>query len=136
MKAFTKPLSSVLLLALALCAAAPAHAQEPAPPQEEVFDPYRAEKNLEVGTFYLKKKNYDAAIDRLLESIRYKPNFARPHLLLGQAYEKKNQKALAVEYYEKYLQILPGASDAEKIRRRIEKLKRNLERQAARKKRP
>jgi Tfp pilus assembly protein PilF len=135
MKAFTKPLSGVLLLALALCAAAPARAQE-SPPQEEVFDPYRAEKNLEVGTFYLKKKNYDAAIDRLLESIRYKPNFARPHLLLGQAYEKKNQKALAAEYYEKYLQILPGAPDAKKVRRRIEKLKRDLERQAARKKRP
>jgi outer membrane protein assembly factor BamD (BamD/ComL family) len=32
--------------------------------QEIAYDPYKAEKSLEVGRFYLKKKNYDAAIGR------------------------------------------------------------------------
>lgn len=122
----------LVLLALIVCGnAAFAAAQEK---QETPYDPFRAEKNLEIGTFYLKKKNYDAAIDRLKDSIRFKPNFARPHLLIGQAYEKKGEKALAVEYYEKYLEILPSADDAGKVRRRIEKLKRELARDAARRK--
>lgn len=104
-------------------------------PQELPYDPYRAEKNLEIGMFYLKKKNYDAAIERFQESIRYKPNFARPHRLIAEAYEKKGEKAEAVNYYQKYLEILPQAEDAAKVRRRIEKLTRELERQRARRKR-
>jgi Tfp pilus assembly protein PilF len=126
----------VMLAALALAAAwAPgARAQAEAQAGEETpYNPFLAEKNLEVGTFYLKKKNYDAAIDRFRDALKYKPNFARPHLLMGQAYEKKKEKARAVEHYEKYLEIVPTAPDAEKVRQRIEKLRREIERDKARK---
>ena len=100
--------------------------------QDSPFDPFRAEKSLEIGEFYLKKRNYDAAIERFKESIRYKPNFALPHRLLGEAYEKKGDPAEAVKNYRKYLEILPVAQDAEKVRKRIEKLSRTLERKAKR----
>jgi Tfp pilus assembly protein PilF len=137
-------LQRLLLYAFVLLAmAAGLCAQEPAPAEprnreakeEEEFDPLRAEQSLKVGEFYLRKKNYDAAIDRFHDAIRYKPNFALPHRRLGEAYEKKREKAKAVEYYRKYLEILPAASDAEKIGKRIARLKREIERDARRRSR-
>jgi len=96
--------------------------------QEQTFDPYRAEKSVEIGQHYMKKGNYDAAIDRFQDATRYKPGFARPYRLMGEAYEKKGEKVEAVKSYEKYLEILPSAPDAGNIRKRIEKLTRQLER--------
>ncbi len=106
---------------------------EPDPPEAgRPYDPYHAEKNLEIGQYYLKKGNYDAAIDRFQQAARLKPNFAKPYLLLGEAYEKKGEKAEALKSYKKYLEILPAAEDAAKVRKRIEKLTRELEHAAAR----
>ncbi len=96
--------------------------------QEQPFDPYRAEKSIEIGEYYMKKGNYDAAIDRFQDATRRKPNFAKPYRLMGEAYEKKGEKAEAVKAYQKYLEILPSAEDVGKIRKRIEKLSRQLER--------
>jgi len=106
-----------------------AFAQEPATgaPEEAEFNPLKAEKNLEVGKYYLKKGNWDAAIDRLKDAIRYKSNFAEPHRLLGEAYEKKGNLKEAVAFYEKYLTILPGAEDADKVRKRVDKLSEKME---------
>ena len=102
--------------------------QEPQP-EPPPFDPLRAEKNVEVGRFYLKKGNYHAAIARFQEALLYKPNYALPHNLLGEAYEKIRQPEEALRHYERYLEILPAAEDAAKIRKRIARLKRELEQQ-------
>lgn len=95
----------------------------PAQPGEEIeFNPLKAEKNLEVGQYYLKRGKYDAAIDRLKDALKYKSNFAAPHLYLGQAYEKKGRPEEAVQHYQRYLEILPSAQDAKKVQKRIAKL--------------
>ena len=104
----------------------------PQEPQAQAWDPLRAEKGVEVGEYYMKKGNYDAAIDRFQDAVRYKPGFARPYRLMGEAYEKKGEKAEAVKSYQTYLKLLPSAEDAAKVRKRIEKLARELERAAAR----
>src|ERR1700694_4206141 len=47
---------------------------EPAPapaPAEPVYDPLRADKSVEIGTFYLKRGNYDAAIERFQDATRF-----------------------------------------------------------------
>jgi len=123
-------LSAALLALLALRAslAASSPQTEPAP-----YDPYRAEKSVEIGRFYLKRGNYDAAIARFKDAIAYKPNFALPRKLLGDAYAKKKEPAEAIRCYEEYLQILPGAEDGERIRKRIRQLQKELERAARRK---
>jgi tetratricopeptide (TPR) repeat protein len=121
--------SAIVLALLLLQAVAPAVGQDPEP-----FDPYRAEKAVEVGRFYLKKKNYDAAIDRFQEAIRLRPRFALPHRLLGEAFEKKGMKAEAVSSYETYLEILPNAEDAEKVRSKIAQVKKSLEQEKSRRK--
>jgi tetratricopeptide (TPR) repeat protein len=86
------------------------------------YDPYTAEKDVDVGMFYLHKGDVDAAIDRFKDAIQSRPNFAKPRLLLGEAYEKKGDKTEALKYYKEYLQVFPGAPDAKKVQKKIEKL--------------
>jgi tetratricopeptide (TPR) repeat protein len=94
-------------------------AEQPAMP---VLDPVGASRSLEVGSFYMKKGDYDAAIDRFKEAAERQPKLAKPYLLLGEAYEKKNDPASAVTAYRKYLQLYRDAPDTEKVNKRIEKL--------------
>jgi Tfp pilus assembly protein PilF len=91
-------------------------------PDKPVFDPLHAEKSMEVGTFYLKKGNYDAAIDRFVEAARYQPKLAKPWILLAEAYEKKHDSPHALEAYKKYLVLYPAAGDAPKVQKRIAEL--------------
>jgi|SRR6516164_6783615 tetratricopeptide (TPR) repeat protein len=86
------------------------------------YNPLPAQQDIEVGMFYLHKGDVDAAIDRFLDAIQQRPNFAKPRLLLGKAYEKKHDNQSAVKYYKEYLQVLPGASDAKEVQKKIEKL--------------
>lgn len=95
---------------------------EPVAPPQPVVDPLGASRSLEVGTFYMKKGDYDAAIDRFQEAAQRQPKLAKPYLLLGEAYEKKNDPASAVTAYRKYLQLFAKAPDQDKINKRIEKL--------------
>ena len=88
----------------------------------EKYDPYPAQKDLEVGLFYLHKGNVDAAIDRFKDAIELRPNFAKPRVLLAEAYEKKGDKAEALKYYKEYLEVFPTAPDSRNVRKKIEKL--------------
>jgi tetratricopeptide (TPR) repeat protein len=88
----------------------------------EKYDPYPAQKDLEVGMFYLHKGNVDAAIDRFKDAIQLRPNFAKPRLLLAEAYEKKGDKAEALKYYKEYLEVFPSAPDSKSVRKKIERL--------------
>jgi tetratricopeptide (TPR) repeat protein len=86
------------------------------------YNPLPAEKDVEVATFYERKGDLDAAIPRLEEAIKLKPDYAKPRLLLGEIYEKKGDKQNAVKYYSDYLRVYPHAPDAKKIRAKIGKL--------------
>jgi TolA-binding protein len=86
------------------------------------YNPLPAQQDVEVGMFYLHKGDVDAAIDRFLDAIQQRPNFAKPRLLLGKAYEKKHDNESAVKYYKEYLKVLPGAPDAKEVQKKIEKL--------------
>jgi tetratricopeptide (TPR) repeat protein len=89
---------------------------------QPVWDPLRAEKDLEVGRYYMKKGDWDAAIDRFEDAIVAKPGYAVPYLYLGEAQEKKGVKKQAIKSYTRYLDLYPHAEDAAKIRKRIDKL--------------
>jgi len=103
-------------------AEAPPAPPVPSEPATPVFDPLHAEKSVDVGTFYLKKGNYDAAIDRFMDATRFQPKLAAPWKLLGEAYEKKHDNGAAADSYKKYLELFPGAEDAAKIKKRIAEL--------------
>jgi tetratricopeptide (TPR) repeat protein len=86
---------------------------------------------MEVGTFYMKKGNYDAAIDRFIDAAHFQPKLARPWKLLGEAYEKKHDNGSAIESYKRYLEIFPRAEDALKVKKRIATLEEKAGQQAS-----
>jgi tetratricopeptide (TPR) repeat protein len=91
-------------------------------PDTGTYDPVSAEDDIEVGAFYMHKGDIDAAISRYKDAIRLRSNFAKPRLLLAEAYEKKHDKASALKYYKEYLEVFPKAPDAKKVQSRIDKL--------------
>ncbi len=121
----------IFLALLHAHAGAQQQAQQEAQEGARPYDPYHAEKAVEVGLFYMKKGDLDAAIDRFRDAIGYKANFARPRLLLGEAYEKKGDSAQALKYYKEYIEILPNGPDSKKVRSRIQKMSRQQNRRTS-----
>jgi tetratricopeptide (TPR) repeat protein len=103
----------------------------PAATAAPVFDPLHADRSMDVGTFYLKKGDYDAAIDRFQEAARLNPKLAKPYLLLGEVYEKKGDPTDAITAYNKYLELFQKAPDRDKVAKRIEKLQGKADRDVA-----
>ena len=86
------------------------------------WDPHKALKDVEVGDYYFKRKNYRAALDRYKEALYYKQNDAIATFRMAQCQEKLGQPAEALENYEGYLRILPHgplAGEAEKSISRV-----------------
>jgi tetratricopeptide (TPR) repeat protein len=91
------------------------------------WDPLRAEKDLEVGQYYMRKGDVDAAIDRFQDATLAKPGYAVPFRFLGEAQEKKGLKKKAIQSYQRYLDLYPHAEDKDKIQKKIEKLYKEVE---------
>jgi tetratricopeptide (TPR) repeat protein len=96
-------------------------------PDQPTWDPLRAEKDLEVGQYYMRKGDVDAAIDRFQDATTAKPGFAIPYRFLGEAQEKKGLKKQAIKSYQRYLDMVPHADDADKVKKKIEKLYKEVE---------
>ena len=47
-------------------------------PDQPKWDPLRAEKDLQVGKYYMNKGDVDAAIDRFMDAADAKPGYAIP----------------------------------------------------------
>ena len=56
-----------------------------------VWNPHKAEKDVEVGDFYFKRKNYRAALDRYREALYYKYDDAVATFRLGVCQEKSGR---------------------------------------------
>ena len=96
-------------------------------PDQPSWDPLRAEKDLEVGQYYMRKGDVDAAIDRFQDATTAKPGYAIPFRFLGEAQEKKGLRKEALKSYSRYLDLVPRADDAERVRKRIAKLRSEIE---------
>lgn len=138
-------LSVMLLLSLPLSSPAqdpaPTPADKPKPPKtnsdnatqnasdQPMWDPLRAEKDMQVGTYYMHKGDLDAAIDRFQDAAAAKPGYALPYLRLGEAQEKKGLKKQAIKSYRRYLDLYPHAEDKEKVQKKIDKLYKEVEKE-------
>jgi tetratricopeptide (TPR) repeat protein len=87
------------------------------------WNPHKAMKDIEVGDFYFKRRNYRAALDRYREALFYKPNDAISNFRMAQCLEKLNNPEPARVHYEEYLKILPHGPLAEEAQKSLEKLK-------------
>jgi tetratricopeptide (TPR) repeat protein len=90
--------------------------------KEYTFNPLQANKELQVGLEYYKKRSYKAAAARFREATNWNPNLAEAWLRLGEAEEKRKDSKDAKEAYAKYLELQPEAKDAAEIRKRIASL--------------
>jgi tetratricopeptide (TPR) repeat protein len=87
------------------------------------WNPHKAAKDVEVGDFYFKRKNYRAAEDRYREALFYKDNDAIATFRLAVCLEKLDRQNEARAEYENYLKILPHGPQAEEAQKAIERLK-------------
>ena len=66
-------------------------------------------------------------MDRFQDAIEAKPGYAIPFRYLGEAQEKKGMKKPAIKSYQRYLDLYPHAEDGDKVRKKIEKLYKEVE---------
>lgn len=111
----------------------------PAPPPQPSFTyvPPPAPKSVEIGNFYLRRKDYRGALSRCREATHTDPDYAPAYLCIGKVYEKTKRPRLALKAYQHYLDALPSArqaAEAKDVHRAIARLKAQLA--AARKSKP
>jgi tetratricopeptide (TPR) repeat protein len=90
------------------------------------WDPHKAAKDIEVGEFYFKRKNYRAALARYQDALLWKDNDAEANFRLGECFEKVNNPAEAAAHYQTYLKILPHGPYAGLAQKALERLKQKL----------
>ena len=86
------------------------------------WNPMKAMKDVEVGDFYFKRKNYHAALDRYKEALYYKGNDAVATFRLAVCQDKLGDPGEARKYYEQYLKILPEGPFAKEAQASLERL--------------
>jgi len=86
------------------------------------WDPHKAAKDIEVGDFYFRRKNYRAALDRYREALFYKPDDTLANFRLGECFERLDQADEAVTHYQAYLKILPHGPLSKEAEKAIQKL--------------
>ncbi len=114
-----------------ICVASPAFGRQgssSAPTQAEQqqaqLNASRAAQDVDVGTFYMHKGDYGAAISRFGEAVQLDPMNPKARLLLAESYAKQGDRTNAIKTYKAYLRQFPNARDEKKIRKKIEELSR------------
>lgn len=87
------------------------------------WDPHKAMKSIEVGDFYFKRENYQAAASRYREALDWKPRDAEATYKLATALEKSGSISEALDNYREYLMILPGGPFAAQAHAGVDRLK-------------
>src|SRR3984885_1825535 len=87
------------------------------------WDPHKAAKNVEVGDYYFRRKNYSAAESRYREALYYKDDDATATYRLAVCLEKMEHPNDALAEYESYLRILPYGPQAGESKKAMERLK-------------
>jgi tetratricopeptide (TPR) repeat protein len=87
------------------------------------WDPHKAAKDVEVGDYYFKRKNYMGAESRYREALVYKENDAVATFKLAVCLEKMNRPDEALTQYQAYLKILPFGPEAGEAKKAVDRLK-------------
>ena len=87
------------------------------------YDPHRAEHNVEVGDYLMRRKSYRAAESRYREALEFKPNDALATFRLAVVLEKTDQLEEARLRYREYLKVLPQGPFAKDCRKALARLK-------------
>jgi tetratricopeptide (TPR) repeat protein len=86
------------------------------------WNPLKAHKDIDVGDFYFKRKNYKAALERYKDALYYKDGDALASYRVAVCQEKLGDKSEARKYYEQYLKILPDGPLAKDAHASLDRL--------------
>jgi tetratricopeptide (TPR) repeat protein len=89
---------------------------------EYVFNPLQAKREMEVGAFYAKKGSWKAAAGRFERATKWQPDLAEAYYRLGEAREKLQHWAAAVEAYRRYLELPGSEKKTGEIRKKIARI--------------
>lgn len=113
--------------------------EHPEPPKER--NPAEADKNIEVGNFYYKQKNYVGALGRYLVALEYQPDSASAYKAFKKAYNSlfktlakspnSNERIQqAVDFIQGYLRNSPDSARREEFQEKIRQLRGEISRPA------
>jgi tetratricopeptide (TPR) repeat protein len=87
--------------------------EEPGENGEKVYphDPKEARRNVEVGEYYFKRNNYDAAVKRFSEAIEYDTAWAESYKKLIKALDEQKEYASAVDVCRKFAENNPDSGE-------------------------
>jgi len=86
------------------------------------FNPLLSQKSVEIGNFYYKKKNYNAAIQRYMEALEYEPGSIKAYEALARAYEKNDEIDKAMATYEEFIEKYPDSPKISDFRSKLSRL--------------
>lgn len=84
-----------------------------------------------LGWASLDSERYGSAVDRFHQTLRIMPNNGDALIGLAETYKMRGDKARALDYYKKYLEVLPDGSKAALARTNVEELRREVSKLAA-----
>jgi tetratricopeptide (TPR) repeat protein len=86
------------------------------------WNPLKARKDVEVGDYYFKQKNYKGALERYKDALYNKQGDAVAISRMAVCESKLGNKDEAKKYYEQYLKILPDGPFAKEARASLDKM--------------
>ena len=86
-------------------------------------NPIRAEAWTALAQCYLDVGRRGDAINSFRKALNYNSRYGPAIIGLAEIYKRQKKTKLALEYYEKYLEVLPGGSQASLAKRNVEELK-------------
>jgi tetratricopeptide (TPR) repeat protein len=87
-----------------------------------VWNPHRADKDVEVGDYHMRRKNYAAAESRYREALDFQNNNGPAMFGLAQVLEKEKKNSEAAQYYSLYLKTLPHGPKADNAKAGLQRL--------------
>jgi tetratricopeptide (TPR) repeat protein len=92
-------------------------------PKEYSFNPVQSKKEVTVGEFYFKKRDFKAAAGRFREATKWNDGNAEAWLRLGDSEDKLKDFKAAREAWEKFLQLAPDGKISPEVRKKLAAVK-------------
>jgi tetratricopeptide (TPR) repeat protein len=96
--------------------------------EEEIFthNPAEAKKNVEVGDFYFKKKNFKAAESRYRRAIKFNTEWPKAYEKLIKLFEQQGDFDAAIEICYEFVDANPSSKKAHDFEKRAGRFKEKI----------
>ena len=90
-------------------------------PEKVPLNPMEAERSMRVGTFYMHKGKFHAALERFQLATKYNPGSADAYFKVGEAEERLKNADAAKIAFQKVVQLAPNTKLAQEAQKKIGK---------------